>query len=119
MLKKNKIYIFSIFASLVFILFFTLYNKVVIKECYLIQNNMKKEKISLPFSKRSDGDKNYTYECNINSYYSQTAKIGIALDDSLDTLIFNNQPISLEHTRKLYGQEKLDDWKRGYPLFFL
>ncbi len=115
MLKKNKIYLLSILGSLLFILFFTLFNRVEIYDCSLIHSATEKESIDLPFSKRSSGHHDYTYQCSIESTFAQTVKLGIAVDDSLDTLIFNGENIDLEPMQALYGQETLDDWKRGYP----
>ena len=116
MLYQKKTYLFSILGALIFIVVFTFFNHVTIDECALTSQGSDKESIVLPFSKKSQGHKDYTYECKIHSLIAQSVKLGVAVDDQLDTLFLNNKEVSLEGLRKQYKQKKLDDWKRGYPI---
>ncbi|MEA3523354.1 MAG: hypothetical protein U9R50_10290 [Campylobacterota bacterium] len=81
----------------------------------MIHSNTENKSITLPFSQQSSGNHDYIYQCSVKSPFSQTVKIGIAVDDRLDSLMLNEESISLDYMQTLYAQEALDDWKRGYP----
>ena len=73
-------------VGILFIGIFLFFNNVEIKNCYLVENG-KKSSITLPFSRPSQGDKEYIYECDIYSPIDQKVKLGIAADDTLQRLL--------------------------------
>ena len=71
-------------------------------------------KISLPFSRSSHGEHDYTYRCTLVPNVAHTAKIGIAADDKIVSVSLNGRSIDLSHYRRHYGQKELVDWRTGY-----
>ena len=108
-------------AALLFgVLFLGIYHsltKVQVGPCKIASKSVNKDNISLPFSHRSAGLQEITFECRLDSKIAQEAKIGIAMDDLFDRIVLNGKALDLDVITRQYGQRKFKDWKRGYPFY--
>lgn len=115
-MSHNKFYILSAIGGLIFIIFFMLYNQIQITKCSVSSQATQQQDITLPYHHKSTNNKVYTYKCNLNSFTSQSAKLGIMVDDRLDALFLNGVAISLRKIKELFNQKELKDWSTGYPV---
>jgi len=125
-LKRNKIsslvsirpyWIWPCYVGFVILSLWILWiSSVSLKTSYLIDTNQTRTAIKLPFQKEDPKfkDPHPSYKIILNSKIKQSAKIGIAVDDTIDKITVNGQPVDLNPTKKYYDKNLLDNWKAGY-----
>ena len=72
--------------------------------------------ITLPFSHQYQGKRQYLYDCNLHSPIAQRVKLNIAVDDLLQGVVLNDEPVDLKPAKQQYHKTRLDDWQSGYRL---